>query len=283
MGRISRIIFYTIFLVFAACQVPFVQKQIVKYTLPASIQVVQMKSYGIFPLYIRVPTLVLQKNHHDFVTIKNGRLDLRYFLLRRQIAFDAEQIIISKQPQSQAGFSVDDVLTQLTSLTFFHDFNVASLQHRDGDKVQLNYQIDWDFKLNLVKLYAKRNGKGPHPERIEIDGVMKKNDVENGQIKVVMNDSLGVDGTFTMKSGVIRTDLVLKRKGETIAKLQPTLDVHHIDKGLSIDSLNIISPFFQLAGTGNISTNPAAATLKNDRFFLRLAKKIKNAVTGKSN
>lgn len=288
MGRIIRIILCAILLVFAICQVPFVQKQIVRYTLPSSIKIIQMTSYGIFPVYIRVPTLVLQKNDHNFVTVKNGVLDLRYFFLRRKIAFGAEQLIIHKQPmpvegpqQPTSSFSVGDVLTQLSVLTRFHDFNIGSLQYQDGDKVPLDYKIDWDLKLRLVKLYAKRNGAGLYPERVEIDGTTKKDDVENGQIKVVMNNSLGVDGTFTMKSGVVKTDLSLKRKGEIIAKMQPTLDVCHIDKGLSIESLNIISPLFQLAGAGHISTNPIVATVKNERFFLGLAKRVKNAVTSR--
>lgn len=284
MGRIIRIILYTFFFIFAVCQVPFVQKQIVQRTLPASVQIVQMRSYGIFPIYIRVPTLVLQKNKHAFVTIKNGVLDLRYFLLRRQVAFDAEQFVIHKQPpeenQPQSNFSVGEALAQIAILTFFHDFNVDSFQYKDGDKVQLDYKIDWDLKLNRVKLYAKRNGGSVYPERVEIDGTTKKDDVENGQVKIVMNDGLGVDGTFTMKDGVIKTDLSLKRKGEVIAKIQPTLDVHNIDKGLSIDSLNIISPFFQLAGTGHVTTNPVVATVKNDRFFLGWAKKMMGGILG---
>ncbi len=134
--------------------------------------------------------------------------------------------------------------------------------------------------MSRVKLYAKRNAQSVYPERIEIDGATKKNDVENGQVKVIMNAGLGVDGTFTMKDGVIKTDLALKRKGEVIAKIQPTLDVHHIDKGLSIESLNIISPFFQLAGAGHISTNPVVATVKNDRFFLGFAKKMMGGMLG---
>jgi hypothetical protein len=97
-----------------------------------------------------------------------------------------------------------------------------------------------------------------------------------------MNAGLGIDGTFTMKNGIITTDLSLKRTGEVIAKIQPTLDVCHIDRGLSIESLNIISPFFQLAGSGHVSINPVVATVKNDRFFLGLAKRVKNAVTGAS-
>ncbi|MDO8260290.1 MAG: hypothetical protein Q7T50_02185, partial [Candidatus Magasanikbacteria bacterium] len=276
-----------IFFVFAVCQIPFVQKQIVRYTLPSCVNIVQMKSYGVFPVYIRVPILVLQKDQHDFVTVKNGVLDLRYFLLRRQVAFDAAQLIIHKQPsqpqQPAASFSVGDVLAQLSILSFFHDFNIDSLQYKDKEKIQMDYKIDWDLKLNLVKMYAKRNDNGPYPQRVEIDGTTKKNDVENGQIKVVLNDGLGVDGTFTMQNSVIKTDLSLRRKGEVIAKIQPTLDVHHIDKGVSIESLNVISPFFQLAGTGHIATNPIVATVKNDRFFLGLAKKIKNAVIGRSN
>lgn len=287
MGRIIRIILYVIFFVFAVCQIPFVQKQIVKYTLPSSVKIVQMKSYGIFPVYIRVPTLILQKDQHDFVSVKNGVLDLRYFLLRRQVAFDAAQLIIHKQPaqteqQPAAGFSVGDVLTQLSVLSCFHDFNVDSLQYKDGEKIQLDYKIDWDLKSTRVKLYAKCNCNGLYPQRVEIDGTTKKDDVDDGQIKVVMNNNLGVDGTFTMKSGVIKTDLTLKRTGEVIAKIQPTLDIHHIDKGVSIESLNVISPFFQLAGIGHISTNPIAATVKNDRFFLGLAKKIKNALNNRT-
>lgn len=282
MGRIIRIILYALFFVFAVCQIPFVQKQIVKYTLPASIQVAQMKSYGIFPIYIRLPTLVLQKNKHDFVTIKNGALDLRYFLLRRQVAFDAQQLIFHKQPpqaeQPQAGLSVGQALEQLAVLTFFHDFNIDSFQYKNDGKVQMDYKIDWDLKLSRVKFHSKRNGAGMYPERLEIDGTTKKGDVDNGQVKIVMNDGLGADGTFTMKSGVIKTDLSLKRKGEVIAKIQPTLDIQHIDKGLSINSLDIISPFFQLAGTGNVSVNPVVATLKNDRFFLGWAKKMMGGI-----
>jgi hypothetical protein len=288
MGRIFRTILYVLLFIFAACQIPFVQKQIVKWTMPSSVKIVQMKSYGLFPVYMRVPTLVLQKDQHDFVTVKDGVLDLRYFLLRRQVAFDAAQLIIHKQPtksdqQPTKGFSVGDLMAQLSILSFFHDFNVDSLQYKDGEKEQLDYKIDWDLKLSRVKLYAKSNGNGPYPQRLEIDGATKKNDVESGQIKVVMNNDLGVDGTFTVKSGTIKTDLCLKRKGEVIAKIQPTLDLHNIDKGVSIESLNVISPFFQLAGTGHIATNPVVATLKNDRFFLGLAKKIKNAVIGGSN
>lgn len=258
-----------------------------KCTLPASVKIIQMKSYGVFPFYIRMPILVLRKDQHDFVTIKNGVFDLRYFFLRRQIAFDAEQLIIHKKPlqlgQPQPSFSVGAALQKIVLLTFLHDFNVGSLQYKDGDKVQFDYKIDWDFKLKRVKLYAKRNGEGIYPERIEIEGMTKKDNVENGLVKVVMNGGLGVDGTFTMQSGVVKTDLSLHRKGDVIAKMQPTLDVHHIDKGLSIESLNIVSPFFQLAGTGHISTNPVVATVKNDRFFLGLAKRIKNVVTGTSN
>lgn len=287
MGRIIRSILYAVFFVLAVCQIPFVQKQIMKYTLPASVKIVHMKSYGLFPVYIRVPTLVLQKDQHDFVTVKNGVLDLRYFLLRRQVAFDAQQLIIHKQPvqpqQPAASFSMGDVLAQLSVLSFFHDFNIDSLQYKDQEETQMDYKIDWDLKSNRVKLYAKRNDDSLYPQRVEIDGTTKKNDIENGQVKVVMNGDLGVDGTFTMQNGVVKTDLSLRRKGEIIAQIKPTLDVPHIDKGVSIESLNVISPFFKLAGTGHITTNPIVATVKNDRFFLGLAKKIKNAVIGKSN
>lgn len=238
-----------------------------------------MKSYGIFPLYLYVPILTVQKDKHDFIALKDGRLDLRYFLLRRKVAFDAGELFIYKQPvQSQSAFSVGEALDQLGLLTFFHDFNIGSLKYKDGNKVQLDYKVDWDLKLNRIKLYAKRNGTGLYPERIEIEGATKKDTIDDGRVNVVLNGGLGVEGTFTMKSGVIKTDLTLKRKGDVIAKIQPTLDIDHIDRGISIEKLDIISPFFQLAGSGHVSVDPVVATVKDDRFFLGLARKALNGV-----
>jgi len=278
MGRIIRITLYFLLAIFAICQIPFVQKGIVKRALPKSMNVVQMKSYGFFPFYVYVPIFVVQKEKQDFVHIKNGIFDLRYFLLHRKIAFNAEQLTIYKQPiHPQSHISVGETLEQIFIMTCFHDFNVESFQYKDKESVLLDYKIDWDLKLSRVKLHAKRNGTAPHPERIEIDGTTKKNDVEEGQIKMVMNGGFGVIGTFSMKDNIVKTELSLQRKGETITKIQPTLDIKNIDKGISIEKLDVISPFFQLAGTGQVSLEPVAATIKDDRFFL---KSIKNKIGG---
>ena len=275
MNRVVRIALYFFLFIFAMCQVPIVQKGIMRRVLPSSMQIKQMKSYGLFPFYVYIPTLVLQKNKQDFVTIKNGVLDLRYFPLHRKIAFKANQLVLHKQTiEAQTVLSVGEALAEVTFLTCLHDFNVTSLQYIDGENTQLDYKIDWDLKLGHIKLFAKRNGDGAHPERIEIEGTTKKNDIDEGHLKVIMNGGLGVDGNFTMKEGVIKTDLTLQRKDTVIAKIQPTVDIHQIDKGVSIEKLDIISPFFQLAGSAHVSVDPVVATAKNDRFFLGLAKKI---------
>ena len=87
MGHIIRRFFYFLGAVLLICQIPFVQKQIVKIALPSSMQLVEMKSYGLFPIYMKISKLHLKKEGQDFLFLKKGTLDLRHLFFHWQIAF----------------------------------------------------------------------------------------------------------------------------------------------------------------------------------------------------